>query len=1430
MPMLMRDVLRNLCGQKRGNRARTRCSATYSSTESLEVRQLLSAGLRPLGDFSDAPASYLSKTFGFTVSDSGSFFIGAGWGNRNRELWVSKADTDSPHLVKDLNNTGASSVGNALGSVSGGVVFEGFPSGRTDLWFSDGTADGTVAISPAAWSADSMSRDVLDFARIGNTAYGLTRVAGGHEIWSTDGSENGTERVLSVDEMPGSVSGARVKSLEGAINGRLILTVTMADDQKAVYAIDPVRKKFDQLGVGDTLGSIKVSMDSLVFATATGEASPADFFRSDGTTAGTIRLGTAASVDAYLVSESSGSPARLVSPSYDAGAIQTTVYVTDLSSAPDTPFRLMAIPAISNRFNWIELAGDNVYLMRHGVNPDTGVLWSTDGTESGTRLVRHRDGTSVAVTSIYHSVVNGSLLVSVKLREGQADRYELWSIQDGGRRQTPLAEAPYWRRQSFFDIQVDNNRAMAYGFSDLGTGSTTGLVVTDGTVAGTTASRTLVSSTASSDLMNVVGAPYVIVNSVTGESRARTLWLLSESGTARQIPVPSGSLRFRRPSMAYAVDSRNIVVYLDSPAQDRGFAFVLDIETMVTSLVHGGRGGLRVAGALAGWLYFAGEGYGFGPVDGELYATDASGQTRGILGWGRHSETRNQVVGIHRLRDQLLLSVATSGHSSPSALYVSDGTMVGTRRVLQFPRGASFVFSVLAVGDEMAYFAKKPPGLNSRSELWSTDGTVAGTRRIARDINARYPTGFVVGRRLFSNELLPGGILMVSNGLASSTRPLTDPATGEVIATRLLTVSGQFAYFVYRDGVYRTDGTPDGTVRLIGLRAERIGAVPGGVVILYNRRLFLVREDGTTEFLFSLRAVDSPTAVDWDSFQANGDSALVRAVSTNSGFEPSLFVQDKPVRTPGIPKLSFDRIGNHAIVWSGLIGANNYTVEAERFERGSWIAILTEEVPGTALRLTTGTKPGLYRARARAWGVDGTATAWSAWGLSLYGNAPQFKEVPAVTTTSRRSYRWLTPHASVSSEVWISDLDTKKRVFHQRNIHSANPGRSALFLTTELPPSRYVLWVRSRFADGRWSDWSDPRVMDVRGAAPSDLRIDNVDTNSGSVDISWDTVRGADLYEIHVAGGPRARLVEAPQTSYRMPRLSGGMYTFWIRARKNGRAHSEWSSPVNILIARPPQVRYEDSRFRWLRQDSVESYEITIRDGAGNVLQHAPGLTGNTNVFEPDHPLPFGIVSVSMRAVFAGGEISDWSNPSTFELFRTPTQFDTGPVWTSDATPVISWDRVPGVVYELYIGTEKGPAIYRRDGLTEGIHRVQVPLPVGDVHVWMRGTYPDGSRTAWGLGKFLDIGRPPDMTVTRSLISWSAIYGSTHYELWIEYLGGENAPRTRIVHEPLHVGRSYQFPDTLPRGRYVVWVRAIRAEAGGRYLGRWSAPVYVMTR
>jgi ELWxxDGT repeat protein len=238
----------------------------------------------------------------------------------------------------------------------------------------------------------------------------------------------------------------------------------------------------------------------------------------------------------------------------------------------------------------------------------------------------------------------------------------------------------------------------------------------------------------------------------------------------------------------------------------------------------------------------------------ELWASDGSDEgTRLVkdIRPGAHSSGTSAMAAVG---GALYFPVPDGG--ATAELWRSDGTAWGTRP-LDFPDGAPFrsPYEFLAVGERLFFVAED--AVTHDSAVWVTDGTWWHTRRLATLIyGGPYLLTDVGGTvffrnndRLWKTDGTPQGTVEVSPVV-----PSYDPM---VAVGSTLFFAGELPGSGRGRELWRSDGTPNGTVMVKDVAPGEYGGFPQGLVNLDGALLFfaddgvhgleLWRSDGTPE-------------------------------------------------------------------------------------------------------------------------------------------------------------------------------------------------------------------------------------------------------------------------------------------------------------------------------------------------------------------------------------------------------------------------------------------------------------------------------------------------------------------------------------------------------------------------------------------------------
>ncbi|MEZ5962464.1 MAG: hypothetical protein R3F56_01335 [Planctomycetota bacterium] len=151
-------------------------------------------------------------------------------------------------------------------------------------------------------------------------------------------------------------------------------------------------------------------------------------------------------------------------------------------------------------------------------------------------------------------------------------------------------------------------------------------------------------------------------------------------------------------------------------------------------------------------------------------------------------------------------------------LWKSDGTSAGTVLVTETTPGpAGNALHLIVVGDRLFF----DDGITASNSLWTTDGTAAGTERVGFRIDGLGYRAAVGDIMFFDQESEYGNELWQTDGTLAGTRPtlgvrsVLQSPQGFWTTSRLVYWTG-FDLMGNPDGLWRSDGTVNGTFRLFG--------------------------------------------------------------------------------------------------------------------------------------------------------------------------------------------------------------------------------------------------------------------------------------------------------------------------------------------------------------------------------------------------------------------------------------------------------------------------------------------------------------------------------------------------------------------------------------------------------------------------------------
>lgn len=655
---------------------------------------------------------------GPTSSDAGHFvtigsttFFAAQTSSVGRELFKTDGTADGTALVKNIASGSASSNPQVLTALGNMLMFQAFnPFGPSNLWRSDGTSAGTVPVGDAITQPEIYAwNNHVYFAGATATAVGDS------ELWRSDGTDAGTERVADI--FPGlSTSNPNSFTAFGdaiyfrADNGVNGVELWKSDGTTAGTAL---LKDINPGGptTNSTPGSFSEVNGKLLF-TAAEPVNQRQLWETDGTAAGTQILA--------LIAPPGGGSGFIRSIFRGDGILWACVRLSDgyeyiwksNATAAGTVLvdKIEAFTQASDPRSIVKFGDSVLFSATDGVHGRE--LWISDGTPSGTRMLKELDPSAnngigvdtpivVAGSRAYFVGTNGNLATLWYTDGTTAGTQSLGDLIPNYNGDLP--SRLYVLKDDLILFKMDN------GF----TGSE--LWKTDGTLAGTSLVKDIVPGTFGSQFELPTRFGDEVFFSNFGE-----LW--KTDGTSAGTTLVK---QFNLTQQAFLNElvSYNGKLYIE--VDDRvhgGEMYISDGTGAGTTLLKdirpGPMGALDATNMVGsgGFLYFAAND---GNVSRRLWKTD--GTEAGTVPFS----TANPGFFV--------LSNDTLYFTAGQRLWKTDGTTAGTVQIFDdmFVGSIPSIQSYATVGDELYLTAS---GISGGIELWKTDGTAAGTQLVS-DIN-----------------------------------------------------------------------------------------------------------------------------------------------------------------------------------------------------------------------------------------------------------------------------------------------------------------------------------------------------------------------------------------------------------------------------------------------------------------------------------------------------------------------------------------------------------------------------------------------------------------------------------------------------------------------------------------------------------------------
>lgn len=762
---------------------------------------------------------------------NGMVFFAAEDFSHGRELWKCDATGAGTTLVKDIDPTFLYSVNGSPVSANSSNPGEFIASGSslffiatdatngTELWKSDGTAEGTVIVKDIRSGSGSSSPYSL--TRVGNTIFFIADDGiNGFELWTSDGTSGGT--ILVKDINPGT--GRSYPELLTAVGNTLFFRVGSGTNGIELWKSDGtstgttmVKDVFPGNNYGDG-PSYLVAMGSVLYFAAADHVSGWELWKSDGTLAGTVMVsdinpGSASSFPSSL---------RVAGSTLYFTARGDLIWGYGLWKSNGVPGGTVQVRR-SEGIQSLTAVGSTLYFVQ-----DDGVvgkeLWKSDGTYLGTTLVK--DITPGLGWSSPASLTEVGTNLYFVADDG-ARGLEIWK-SNGTSAGTTMVSDINPGSGSGLAYLAPNGTGIAIPPEIKAVGSNVFAIAddgihgkepwkSDGTAAGTVMTRDIYTGTLNASPSSVAamgGVNYFTVRS------SLSLW--RSDGTA------AGTTRLFD-NIPYEIASNGNALYFTTYfdrnsntlwSSDGTPAGTIPITTLGTQ--SSGDGSIRIAGNT---LYLVAKDQAHGE---ELWKSDGTPQGTMLvsdINPGNSDSRPNYLTAA----GNMMFLTANNGVNGDE-LWKSDGTAEGTIMLKDIYPGitGSFPHQLIADGNTV-YFAAYD-GVNGQ-ELWKSDGTSAGTVMI-KDIrpgtlssnpgysgSGFFPFAAVDGTIYFAaSDGINGTELWKTDGTTTGTLLVKDIFPGSSSSNPgFLTAVANTLYFYATDGssgteLWKSDGTQAGTV------------------------------------------------------------------------------------------------------------------------------------------------------------------------------------------------------------------------------------------------------------------------------------------------------------------------------------------------------------------------------------------------------------------------------------------------------------------------------------------------------------------------------------------------------------------------------------------------------------------------------------------
>ncbi len=279
------------------------------------------------------------------------------------------------------------------------------------------------------------------------------------------------------------------------------------------------------------------------------------------------------------------------------------------------------------------------------------------------------------------------------------------------------------------------------------------------------------------------------------------------------------------------------------------------------------------------------------------------------------------------------------------------------------------------------------------------------------------------------------------------------------------------------------------------------------------------------------------------------------------------FVNTPAIITSPTPNTVIASSSFPTITWSAIPDAVKYELWVNNLTTGQNQVI--NRAGATALTTTSyvateNLPSGTYRIWVRGLNSSGEAGLWSLPTTHTVLAQPKITQ-PAFSGTfdATPTFAWTAVTGATSYDLYVADAKTKVVVLRDQFVKT-----TTLTATKDIPSGGYLVWVRAQSGNS-YSAWSTPSAFSI-GLPPKITSATTVGTPA-KPQFTWTTIAGTEHYELWVNNAADLRVIYETNlkttTFTSATTLATGTYRVWVRAVSAMGVTTDWSTPVDLVVA-----------------------------------------------------------------------------------------------------------------------------------------------------------------------------------------------------------------------------------------------------------------------